>query len=1383
MFKKLKKLLNSRVTVLIAMLGFFVAGTMKVATAETNYDFANVFQYFMLDNRAQSIQNQGKDGAKIPVLGSVGSGGVTGSFSYSEIVNSAPGSGATKKANQETARQFAIEMATYSTFRYFTNRVQGFESMVSYIGRVCSFGLVPLALSLDLVKLLFGGLVTILAKFNIIPLLGAALTNFGFQSTLSEAMGVPKNTINNIVNLCLGFTVISILIALLMTLRNGSTNPDSKWWRKFKGRVFTFLCLPIVIGIGASVLQEAGKMAADIPGFQSSFLNYLVDDRSWAYNYNFAPNGDSASSSTLSSKEGFVDLSFDPYTAKGQERIKQINSKSSIVGNDNVFANTAILLSYAMQDHFSAVDYINYQGSEESKKAGTYGSYYDYANNFTEKKLTDVSQAYVPSTGTTYGNKKDQEGPYKAAINDYKVEKNGKTSLNTSKSTAWRDRFIYGVKNAGDLSKYYGESPSQEMVQNKVGGTKASTIPSDQSMFLILSTIFDETGGRYYISAPARGGAAIVGKFDSNRADYYSVSMVGTPLFTVAALISEPLITLVCIAAAVIAMLSVGLLEMNLKPASALGKAIFIGDVEYDEAFIIYSFGIFGNAFVFAGMPHIMIGVFTGLSNAIIKGIPTILKQTPTSPQSSLAYNGSTKLLLGAIAITIAIMWFKSAKFRNMLSLIYTYVWNIALEAGEKIERSVGGGRYSAKQMLRKQERSNPILKAMADYDRKMQRFGQKTRGEDPLPPLDPEEQIPDPDDIIHSEHENSNPNGPNPLDPNNAASHKKFKEADDIKREGQYERLDNELKDIQNDSDLDSDDMDKVLDAQDAVNELRTHPSQDTFNAAKESLWDLRDQLVANGASEANIAAVDRALAEVEDIGNGYDFDNEDLDKQVPTNAEQKDRVDGPIKSTAANIALMALKRNPTQRNFDVAKRSLQNLRQQLVDNGGSAQDIAAVDRALNNVNAFGEKHGFSTVDNKPGPTENIKVSENVGKDIDLSQSLNTLKADPTQENFDQTKDHLQRVRKQLVEHGGSAKDVAAVDKALNKVNEFGKQHGLTNVEDRTKPTEDIKVSENAGKGMNLSQSLNTLKADPTQENFDQTKDHLQRVRKQLVEHDGSAKDIAAVDKALNKVNEFGKQHGLTNVEDTSKPASTVKVSENAGKNADFSQSKHVLKTNFAEDGQVEKTKSVSPQKALINFKKHPTEITFNTVERSLQEARTRIVEKDGTIDELAAVEHKLAKVRSIGKKYGFQSIGDTSKITDLQSVKGNTIKTQKLPDRLIRHTENVFEDVKNEQTIHHQNMRNVFNTQHHKKNIITTNQLRSVVSSLGATARDDKVVKVLRQLGNSNNLSDIKRNTRDLQRVVRALDSSQKEKINKKMFIKSIYDLNNRNNFGGNK
>lgn len=78
------------------------------------------------------------------------------------------------------------------------------------------------------------------------------------------------------------------------------------------------------------------------------------------------------------------------------------------------------------------------------------------------------------------------------------------------------------------MDKYYNEPPSYEQMTNAVGTNNGKAF-SDQSMYLILSTMFDETGGKYYIDAPTRGALQAKAVFDSNRSNYYVVSMVGTP--------------------------------------------------------------------------------------------------------------------------------------------------------------------------------------------------------------------------------------------------------------------------------------------------------------------------------------------------------------------------------------------------------------------------------------------------------------------------------------------------------------------------------------------------------------------------------------------------------------------------------------------------------------------------------------------------------------------------------------------------------------------------------------------------------------------------------------------------------------------------------------
>ncbi|WP_137277927.1 hypothetical protein, partial [Enterococcus faecalis] len=66
------------------------------------------------------------------------------------------------------------------------------------------------------------------------------------------------------------------------------------------------------------------------------------------------------------------------------------------------------------------------------------------------------------------------------------------------------------------MDKYYNEQPSYEQMTNAVGTNNGKAF-SDQSIYLILSTMFDETGGKYYIDAPTRVALQAKAVFDSNR--------------------------------------------------------------------------------------------------------------------------------------------------------------------------------------------------------------------------------------------------------------------------------------------------------------------------------------------------------------------------------------------------------------------------------------------------------------------------------------------------------------------------------------------------------------------------------------------------------------------------------------------------------------------------------------------------------------------------------------------------------------------------------------------------------------------------------------------------------------------------------------------------
>lgn len=1459
-FMTLKRVVNSKVVVLLSMMTLFALGTMKVANADVNYEFANAFQYFMLDNRADQVKEGGQE-KKAVHIASLGSGGVTGSFSYSEIVNSAPGTGKAKEKNKKTAEQFVTEMATYSTFNYFSNKIQGFESITPTIGRFVAVVLVPFAILVDFLGLILPSMLNLLAKLNVIPLLGAAITNLGVQSQLFQALSITKEQVNTIINIALSVSTSFILIAVFMTLRRGGQNIDRRWLKRLEGRLFTIICLPLVVGFSATLLNSIGDLASKAPVMDSSnFSNYLIDVRSWAYNYNFAPNGNSASASDLKATKGYVDLDFNPYTDPGQARIKQINSKSSIVGDGSIFPNTSLMLAFVTSSSFSATDYINYQGSEESKENNTYGSYYDYANNYTNKKLVDVEKAYVPSSGQTYGNKTDQNGPYKSAINDYKVD--GKDTLNTSKVTAWRDRFIYGAKNAGDLNKYYGESPSQEMVKNMVGGTKSSTIPSDQSMFLILSTIFDETGGRYYISAPSRGAYSLIGKFDSNRSDYYTVSMVGEPLFTVFALLSGPLINLVCLLAAIVALFSVGFVEMNVRPLSTWLKGLFIGDIEYSEAFIIYSLGIGGTVAVYTVVPSLIMGFFNALSSGVVKTIPTVAGLTPTSPQQSLAYHGVPKIIAGCIAILMTVLYFKSEKFRNTLNEVYTFVWNWALEAGDRLERSINTqiaqDRDKAKMLGAKTERY-PFLENANKLDNRFKAWSNRVRGLE----NDPEE-LPNGGEMPISEHEEQEELNGNPYD----SRTERPKGASDIKRDGQIQRAENALDEVIDNPDISDELSDKASDAQNTLDELKKNPSTDAITDAQNSLHDLRDQLVSDGASDEAIAAVDRALDEINEVGQdqGLDMDRETkpANKQNDTGLERlihspKITKSGLKAATIAQSALSSLEKNPTKENLDRAQQSLRTLKAQMLKDGASPEEIAAVDKALGRTEEIAKQNNLA-VDNGPskqahqsqGELSQIANNPNISgqsanRALLADQAIKNLQERPTKENLVNAQQNLKTLRKQLVAESASPESIATVDKALTKVNKIGQDNGLmpNKLKDQINPKSTITTNsankvnladtkqslsnltnelvkggtpDSTNKALVANKAVHAFEENPTKENLGNAQNSLRTLRSQLVKDVAPATDIATVDRAISQVSHAGRSQINSSIvptqrvqkvgnmldslsktsklskESTNKVLATKKALNKFENNpskenlVDAQRSLQNLRGQLTRDGAAKNNiaavntalrninqmgkaqgltspkrsikqissdfdqigsgsrvlhrKAVETKKVLSSFENKPSTQTLNEAQQSLSSLKEQLVKSNAPQEDIATVNNALKRVNHYGNSYAFKSTN-------------SDVGKQNIPDRLIRHND----------------------TMRHR--VISNDQLRGVVASLGKAAKNEKVVSALKELKNSSNTSDVKRNVRRLQKVVRALDNKEKQKINKKIFIKMIYDLNN----GGNK
>src|SRR5699024_10533212 len=483
---------------------------------------------------------------------------------------------------------------------------------------------------------------------------------------------------------------------------------DQRSYSKLKGRIFSIVALPLIVGIGAYFIDELVELTTDNDEPGGNFSRYLVDDRAWAYNFNFAPNGEDGEDGDIdpTNDNSYVDLKYNPYTGDGKKRIKQINSKSSLAkteDGDNIFPNTALTISYGMSESFSAIDYINYKGTKASQSfygrddgdGESFGSYYDYANEMKEE-LVDVDNTYNPSNSIE--KEEAPEGGYVEAIDDYK---NDDDKLIGTPQTAWRDRFIYGAKSSGEnIDAYYGESPSIEQMENEVGKHEESAF-STQSMFLILSTMFNETGGKYSIDAPSRGVMQAKAAFDSNRSSYYVVSMVGNSFFTIFGLISRPIIQLVVMLATITAILSLGVIEMNTKPLMAWLKGITLGDMEYSKALIIYCVGIGGTILTLILIPAMIAGVLETVGKFVL--LPGyFMDRDALSPQASLALHGTPLIFSAVVSLCFGFLYLKSPGFRKNLIELMTMPWAWAKSTGERIEFQASGGQG----MRAKQENS-----------------------------------------------------------------------------------------------------------------------------------------------------------------------------------------------------------------------------------------------------------------------------------------------------------------------------------------------------------------------------------------------------------------------------------------------------------------------------------------------------------------------------------------------------------------------------------------------------------------------------------------------------------------------------------------------------
>lgn len=873
--KTLQRCFKSKFVVGLAILGLWGVGSIaNTASAEEEpYVFGATYQIYMLGTKAEEIQD-GTKTQKVAKLGNLGSGGVSGEFSYDDIVNSSK-----SEENKETAKSFASMMATYSTFGYISNKVQAFESIRHDIIRgILGVLLFIPAILVDVLNMLIPQLVGLVAKYNVITFLGKAFGNTSMASGIAEATGLTTEKITTFTNVIISFAVIVIILNIFGVFKSGGRNVDKRQVSKLKGRLVTLIALPLFVVAGANILDFTSQLTgADDALEAGKFSNYLVDVRSWAYNFNFAPQGDSAEASDISPSRdsSYVDLDFNPYTEAGKERIQHINSKSSLIGTNQVFANSSLVLSYMKGQSFSALDYINYKGTkasqhyyngvEDGSGGTTFGSYYAYANKMKDQLVSDT-----PMTGS--GNKDavekgDEKGSYQSAIDDYSV-KTDKTDkvITVSPQVAWRDRYIYGAKNSGkNMDKYYNDTPSQEMIKTTVGATDEGTALTDQSMFLVLSTIFTETGGKYSIDAPARGIMQAKAKFDSNRSDYYVVSMVGNPIFTVAGLIAEPLILLVAFIALVFAVLGIGFLDMNILPLRAWVKGLTLGDIEYPEAFMVYALGIAGTIAGMFTIPQLFVKVMTFASKAFT--LPaSITGFEPTTPMSSLTVQGLPLIVSAGIAIVIVAFCIKRPEFFEKIVGLYTFIWSWAKEQGRLLERNAmsQGMKMGERGRVGNQEES---MSAIRSFRNRMSKGS--GNGNNPKSYGDPDDPS-TPSNELGNHQTSANDDG-------DVNSISKINKAGNPLNE-----TDAELEGVALDSENSEAVQDYANSARDGLKKFKEEPTEANLKDVRQRLGDLKQQMVEEGSDPEDVEKIDRALNNVDSVAKDYEVETPDSNEQL---------------------------------------------------------------------------------------------------------------------------------------------------------------------------------------------------------------------------------------------------------------------------------------------------------------------------------------------------------------------------------------------------------------------------------------------------------------------------------------------------------------------
>lgn len=1106
-WQRVWKIINSKFIVLITVLGILTFGSITIfnnakADISTNYKFGTAFQYFLLDGKGETLEDKTSTKKYTKFLGAYNNG-AQGSFTYGEIIDNGSANG-----DERTAREFVSMVATYSKFNYFSTQNQGFNIILPIVGRfILGFVALVAGFIYDIYSSIIFGIPTLVAKFNVIPLIAAWFTKqnvFGdgtIAEKLNEILGVNSDTIQTLTTISFTVFIIMVLFSLTKYLSTGKINDSSR--KKVISRLSALVLFPAGLALSAMLLSDAVNIAqgGGMDGKSDNiYQKYIIDDETWAKRMNFAPSGNSRASGGIAGTyaTGYVDNSFLPYgTTSASGRIQDINSTSPYYQSDGKFnfSNSAVALRYMLSDTFTADQYIQYEGTQEAQNLNTYGAYKGYADNWTKKTLDkegkspdilNTENAYYASNNGSPNKAGDapDDWNFSEAVDDYSKDEDGKTVLTASPSKVWRERFIFGTKSSGaSLEKYYNKKPpSTEQVLNAVGsGNDNSNSISDQSMYLLLSTKFNSTGGDYYLTGPARG-LNISNIFDSNRVVYYSFSIVGIPFISILGAIGTIFISIIFWTVAIMAIFSVGLIEMNVKPIETAMKWLFFGDVEYGVAYLIYSVGVVGTILSFSVITRVMSEVGKFLPDVISSALSMIT----TNSNSYDGMTGEAAMVMGSVSPVASMLLAYILYFvirhnvnnaRTSLIYLFTLPWEISVGYGRKYERLASRGRsnFSSRRGRSRASKVDDWLRRKVDPNGGQSGSWNDAVGDMKQNAANVGNKFAAGKAGIKSWFGNISSGS---FDPD---SSNKTMDAQDAKRSQMLNTVADNIMDV-SDEDLDSRGEKLQKDALKALEAYNNDPSEENYETAKEKVGAFKDYLEANGASPESLTLAHKALGtltddpefnpdtkqEVEDIRRlASDTDNvvQDSDVSGITNGQE-------LKNTARD-ALADYAIDPNSENLDKAITSVKTLRDAMQANGATPEELAPLDdqisklQALRDTNPINpqERLGFDGVQNiedaitEPdvisGIPDGYKLRDNAVND------LHEFDKNPNDKTAKQAISSIKALRDANVENGGSAETISKLNTQIDSLEQA--RQPVLDIDSKISELDDTSLSDTA--------------------------------------------------------------------------------------------------------------------------------------------------------------------------------------------------------------------------------------------------------------------------------------------------------------------------------